>query len=198
MDKTFLFFNSNFFIALITLLVGSFAIYLYIKQKRDYKRDAANIILMEIRYAEKTINDMKINGVVISLNMESLLPSNSWFKYNHLFIKNFDRDELDLVNNFYNQCSTIDSALMQLSVSKQIEQKSGFIQQGLIQIAKDAISEADYDNKKKNFLKIIEKEPYVFPPGAPIKTIKKGLSNLATITTTTVGSKLKRIAKIAN
>ena len=126
------------------------------------------------------------------------MPINSCIKYNHLFIKDFDRDELDLINDFYNQCTIIDNALTQLSVSSQIEQKVSFVQQGLVQIAKDAISDVDYENKKSNFLKLIEKEPYVFPSGAAINAINKGLSYLMKITTTTSGNRLKNIANITN
>ncbi len=85
------FLNNN--IGVATFLVGFFAIFIYLKQKWDYKRDAASIILMEIRNAEKVIDLMKKHGVAISESMEKLLPSNNWIKYNYLFIKNFDRDE---------------------------------------------------------------------------------------------------------
>lgn len=44
------FLNNN--IGLITLVVGLSAIYLYLKQKVDSKRDIAKLILQEIRYAE--------------------------------------------------------------------------------------------------------------------------------------------------
>jgi len=47
------FFNSN--IGVVTLLVGLFAIYLYLKQKKDYKKNAAKLILQEVRYAEQKI-----------------------------------------------------------------------------------------------------------------------------------------------
>lgn len=194
----FYFFNSNFFVAIATLIVGGFAICLYLKQKKDYKRDAANIILMEIRHAEKEIEQIKLN-IVKSFNaIKLLLPTNNWAKYNYLFIKDFDRDELDLINNFYNRCSAIDNALSQMSISKQIEQKTGYIQNALVEMAKSCLSQADFDNKKKLFLKIIEKEKYVFHPSAPISIIVQGLNNLVTITTSTVGNKLKKIAKISN
>lgn len=190
------FLNSNFFIALITLTVGGFAIGLYIRQKRDFKRDAANIILMEIRHAEKEAERMKAVGVESSNTVKIILPTNNWIKHNYLFIKDLDRDELDLINNFYNQCSAIDGALSQMSISKQLEQKGSCIHNILVQIAKDAISQADFDNKKKNFLDIIHDEAYVFRPDAPLNTIIKGLNNLTMITTSTAGGKLKKIAKL--
>jgi len=189
------FFNSSVFIALATFAVGIFAYIIYTKQKRDYKRDAANIILMEIRHAEKVVEQMKMGSVAITNTTKILLPTNNWIRYNYLFIKDFDRDELDLINNFYNQCSSIDSGLSQMSISKQLEQKGSSIQNTLAQIAKDSISKADFDNKKKNFLDIIVKENCAFYPDAPRSIINQGLNNLTMITTSTIGNKLKKIAK---
>jgi len=188
--------NSNFFMAFVTFLVGSFVIYLYIKQKNDYKRDAASIILMEIRHAEKVVERMKMSGITVSVSIDSILPTNNWSKYNYLFIKDFDQDELELINNFYNQCSLIDNALMQINLSRQLEQKANYIHQSLVQMARDSISDADFENKKNQFLPRIEKESYVFKPRAPLDEIVKGLNNLRFVTTTTAGEKMKRIARI--
>jgi len=189
-------YNSNLFLAVITVLVGFIAYLLYRKQKKDYKRDAASIVLMEIRNAERVIERMKSQGVQISSSVEEILPTNHWVKYNYLFMKSLDKDELDLVNNFYNKCSVIDKALSQMSTSRQLEQKGGYIHQAIVQIAKEAISEADLQNKKKIFLAIIQKEGWSFRPNAPIDTIVKTLNSLDKITTSTAGSKLKRIAKL--
>ncbi len=190
------FFDSNFFVALVTFMVGSFAIGLYTTQKRDYKRDAASIILMEVRHAEKIIERMKLIGVSVSVSTDALLPTNNWPKYNYLFIKDLDRDELDLINNFYNQCSMIDNALTQMGLSKQLEAKAGYIHETLAKIASSSISMADYENKKRNFLDLIQNDPYVFQPTAPINLIGKSLGSLSSITTSTAGARLKRIAKM--
>lgn len=150
---------------------------------------------MEIRHAEKIIEQIKKGTMSIPFG-DSLLPTNNWEKNNYLFIKNLDRDELDLINNFYNQCSQIDKSITQLSVSTQLEQKASCIHQTLAQIAKESIGQADFDNKKKNFLNIIEKDPYSFSPRAPKDRIAMALNNLINVTTSTAGNKLKKIAKI--
>ena len=59
--------------ATTTLVVGGVAIYLYIKQKVDFKRDAASIILMEIRQAEKEIERIKTDGIKISSTVKKFL-----------------------------------------------------------------------------------------------------------------------------
>ena len=49
------FVNSSFFLALVTFFVGGIAIFLYLIQKINKKRDASRIILQEIRRAEDII-----------------------------------------------------------------------------------------------------------------------------------------------
>jgi type II secretory pathway component PulF len=52
------FLNDN--LGAVTFVVGFLAIYLYLKQRRDRKRDAARLILQEIRYAEQQIRNFRI------------------------------------------------------------------------------------------------------------------------------------------
>lgn len=110
----FNFLNSNFFIALVTFCVGSFAIYLYVKQKRDYKRDAAKLILQEIRYAEQKIR--KYREVRKYKLYDRLLPTNSWNDNIHLFIKDLKEvQNLDLISDFYAKASYIDTIIATIS-----------------------------------------------------------------------------------
>jgi len=192
------FLNSNFFLALTTAIVGAVAIFLYIKQKKDKKRDAANIILMEIRKAEQIINNYKKHGVVIGVTMNKILNQNSWNRYNYLFINYLDRDELDLINNFYATCSKLDNTIEQLDTSHQLREKSNAVHSTLSLIAKDAISKADFQDKKSKYLGNILEDGFSFNANALIDSVTKELSSLGFVTTTTVGAKLKKIAKLKN
>ena len=194
--------NSSAFLGTITLLVGSSAIYLYTKQKKDYKRDAANIILMEIRHAENMIEQLKKGS---STSMDTpLLPNNNWNTHNYLFIKDLDRDELDLINNFYNQCLLIDKALPQLNINFQLEQKSNHIHNTLVQMALSESKVSDdektnihsFNQKKQRFLKIIENDGHAFAPILPREKINMALGGIDKITTSMAGNKLKETAKI--
>lgn len=187
---------TNLYTAIATFTVGLFAIGLYIKQQEDQKRDAANIILMEIRYAEKLIDRFSGSGVVTDFQ-NKIIPTENWYKYNYLFIKDLDTDEIDELNNFYNQCHLIDKGLGQLSVYKQLEQKSEAIHSAIVNIAKESLGSVEvYKNNRDAFIGIINKEPYIFNPDAPIQTIIKAMGNIRFITTSTVGAKLKKIAKL--
>lgn len=100
--------NKN--IGLITLFVGGVAIYLYLKQKRDYKRDAAKLILQEIRYAEQQIRIAKDHGYIYYL-ASKILPTNSWNQNIHLFIKDLKETDMDLISRFYGAANYLDKLI---------------------------------------------------------------------------------------
>jgi hypothetical protein len=114
MDSLINFFDSNFFVALVTLLVGVAAYILYRIQRRDHKREIANIILLEIQGAER-----KLKLIRKSLNEDPptlpndlrLLPIETWSANNYLFIRDFDRDAWDAIADFYAKCQLIDETI---------------------------------------------------------------------------------------
>jgi hypothetical protein len=186
-------FNSNFFVSLVTLIGGLVAYFLYKKQKNDFKRDTAGIIVTEVRYAEKMIDGIK-NGKI--QEFQTILPTNNWNKYNYMFMKDLDSDELDLINSFYNQCNILDNALRELSISRQLEYKATAIQTALSEIAREVRDQSEYIEESKKFIDFISNEKYVFQPQASVTLMTTAISNLTFITTSTVGAKLKKIAKI--
>lgn len=110
--------NSSFLTASVTLLVGGVAIYIYLKQRRDTKRDAAKLILQEIRYAEGEIRKAREKeGGTYPLAIR-LLPTNSWNKNIHLFVDDFNSPELDIISRFYSQVEYIDSIIQAISDQK--------------------------------------------------------------------------------
>ena len=131
--------NSNFLSVVATIFAALVAYIIWIFQKRSDKRDIAQIILMEIRNAEKNIISMNGNKI---LNPDIiLLPTNNWVRKNYLFINDLDTDEFDLINNFYNKCSLIDKSLSQLDTGIQLDQKSNHIQNKLSEIALNVMLE---------------------------------------------------------
>ena len=84
--------ESNFFTGVVTLVVGFFAIFVYYRQKNDQKRDAAKLVLQEIRYAEQTIRIAKEHNYDYYL-ANKLLPTNSWHKNIHFFVHELKETE---------------------------------------------------------------------------------------------------------
>lgn len=101
-----IFINSNFFVGLMTIVVGVSAIYIYLKQKRDKRREAARLILQEIRYAEQQIRIFR--GADRYELYIRLLPTNSWNENIHLFVKDLEEHEIDMISSFYARAKYID------------------------------------------------------------------------------------------
>ena len=101
----------------VTLIVGSFAIYLYLKQKTNHKRDAAKLILQEVRYAEQKIRNARNHNTDYYL-ADKLLPTNSWHNNIHLFIKNLKESEIDLISGFYSHAAYLDVVISKISDQK--------------------------------------------------------------------------------
>ncbi|HEY4504312.1 MAG TPA: hypothetical protein VJI73_00900 [Candidatus Paceibacterota bacterium] len=148
MDYLISFLDSNFFIALTTSFVGSLAIYLYYRQKREYKRDAALLILQEIRYAEQQIRGSR----AYSQNAENyplsskLLPTNSWYKNIHLFMGDFEQSQVDCISRFYSQVEYVDRVIEGISNYKTsiIEEEIVNEQTGLIMVAEEILPDRVY------------------------------------------------------
>lgn len=110
------FLNNN--IGVVTFLVGFVAIYLYIKQKTDKKRDSASLILQEIRYAEQQIRNYR-NSQPNQYNLaDRLLPTNSWNDNIHLFIQSMEENEIDMISSFYAKAKYIDFLILKRSEQK--------------------------------------------------------------------------------
>jgi hypothetical protein len=105
--------NSNFFVGSITFFVGGLAFYIYTKQKIDAKRDAAKIILQEIRRAESIISDYKQQGRYQFA--KKIIATNSWNKNIHYFVGDLDNDELDRISDLYSTGEYLDSLIKQIS-----------------------------------------------------------------------------------
>lgn len=105
--------NSNFFVATVTIAVGSLAIYIYKKQQSDAKKDAANIILLEIKNAEAQLVQAKEIILRDKIIPESIfaMKTSSWNKYGYLFIRDLTDEEWRLVNSFYERCRQYDEVV---------------------------------------------------------------------------------------
>jgi hypothetical protein len=100
----------------VTLVVGISAFILYFKTRSDTKRDAAKLILQEIRYADQRVRNYRTYN---SYNFtEKILPTNSWHKNINLFIQNLSESELDLISKFYSSATYLDDVIKSIAEAK--------------------------------------------------------------------------------
>lgn len=106
-------FDSNATVAVATIITGLAAFFVYRRQRRDAKRDAANTVLMEIKSAERkliAIKDRAARDKMLPEN-EFVMRSESWSRYKYLFISDLDRDDWDSISEFYYNCQLYDEIL---------------------------------------------------------------------------------------
>lgn len=139
------FFDSNFFVALVTGGVAFVAVFVYKKQQHDQKSDAASIIFQEIKNAEAQLAQAKEIFLKDKAVPESifLMKTSSWEKYGYLFIRNFTSEEWQLVNNFYNKCKQYDEVVEYSNTffKKNEEQVRVNLHQSLANYTSDLVSE---------------------------------------------------------
>jgi hypothetical protein len=205
----------------VTLLVGFVALLVYQKQKRDNKRDAANILLIEIEGAEKQLQVLKDGGTPKGLKESFyLMPSASWSKYRHLFARNFTAREWDIITNFYARCKQFDEAVTWNGtfIRQDIEAYRTSINLALalaaltcVQAIDDTSEGADSDEHDKiaaadnKYVVLRERltrlymEPknlYTYDPQKPINDAVGAIGSVdGTISTSTIGTKLRKTAK---
>lgn len=101
---------------LITLFAGFFAFILYWRTRIDTRRDAAKLILQEIRYADQKVRNYRTYS---SYNFtEKILPTNSWNKNINLFIRILTESELDLISKFFSSATYLDEVIKSIADSR--------------------------------------------------------------------------------
>lgn len=106
-------FNSNLFSALATILTAVVAISLFYWEQKKKKRDAAKIIVQEIRRAEDIINGFKeFSSYKFT---RKIIATNSWAKNIHYFVGDLEQDEIDKISNLYSTGEYLDSIIIKIS-----------------------------------------------------------------------------------
>lgn len=174
MNNIILFFNSNFFVAITTIIAGITALLVYFRQKSDYKRDASKSLYSEIVNAERVVKEVKKikqNNNLLSLGTDAgkyALGDSSWERLKHLFVNDFNSNEWEKLNTFFNQKNEYSKTIENISnlFPKNIEFRMQSIQGELAKIATEQADEfskikipTDPTNKEYNeeAKKIIEK-----------------------------------------
>lgn len=98
--------DSNYFVSLFTFSATFIAIFIYYLQKREAKRDAATVILQEIRRAEDSIKSYKTHKHF--LFTQRIIANNSWQTNIHLFVNDLTIDDLDKISDLYSMGELLD------------------------------------------------------------------------------------------
>ena len=192
----------------VTLLVGLIALEVYRRQKRDEKKNAARIILVEIENAERQLSIIKENNNGNISENPRLMTSSSWEKYRHLFGRDFTPREWDTISDFYNRCLQYDKAVEydDSSFYHDIEAFRTSINNALALgaltivtsdggMTKEEIS-TEYGRIKDNLVGAYMDNLHMYSPNKPVNVAARALSELnSNLSLTSVGDKLRKLSK---
>lgn len=187
------YFFQYIFSGLATLVTGMVAWLVYLYNKRDRKIEIATIILNDIVAAEREIHNIRTNKVVNDYTY--ILPVNHWEESQHIFIKNFDSDELSRISNFFKICSLTEESLklMRSYLPIAMEQKVRVTQDKLIELASNTNDKSEYASKKSKVLGVFEPEDYWFSPNTPRLNLINFLQDVEQLSLSSIGTKFKII-----
>jgi hypothetical protein len=187
--------NIEFFKSLITPLVGTVAYFVYRLNKRHEKKNAAIIILMDIRHAEQVVLSILEKGEADTL-LKNIITENNWAKYKHLFASDFSQDEFLILNRFFESCVDISEARTRMLdiFNSGLRAKAEKLQQMLLDIDKPESPEGQ--EKRQQIISYANSEKYVFDPDDPKVRIYKSLQLMGRLSNTIAFEKLKAISGI--
>lgn len=200
-----------------TIIVGLFAWAIYIAQRREHKKDAANAILLEIQSGEDAIKKVRDAVQKDHLDIDvSVIPFESWSTYKHMFVRDFDKDEWDMISDFYNKSPLIDAAIKynKTAFASDVEQIRTNKQRVLASYAEEAVREVTFNVNKEgevvdtqqieeaykakasafNRLYMNQQQDFQYAPIKPINDVKMYLTDFPKLSTSSVGTKLKSLA----
>jgi hypothetical protein len=188
-----------------TLITGAFVIGIYLWQKRDSKIQAARVLLTEIRIAEEKIDQTRdILESNQNTDLPIIFPSKNWKNYSHLFISDFDQDELKLINSFYDFGEIIEDFAIRNNNFFWIttEERAKVTVNEVANLSHDVViskrNEEDIKSSMSTFDNALDKHNLPYVPSKTKNEIKKYLSRIPKITTSSCGQKLKKIARLTN
>lgn len=191
------YFSPEYLNSFITFVVGLFAFIVYFLTKRQEKRNAATIIVMDIRHAERVVLSILEKGSVDTF-VKKIITENNWSKYKHLFASDFSQDDFLAFNRFFESCVDISEArgrILDIFYSG-LCAKAEKLQQLLLDIEEPESPEGQ--RKRNQIISYAHSEIYAFEPDDPKARIYKSLQLMGRLTNTVAFEKLKTISGISS
>lgn len=189
--------DSNAFQTLITLLVGLLVFANYLIVKKDERKKAALVLIMEIRDIEERIENLKV--IKDYYYTSPIITTNSWEKFKYLFAKDLDQDENKLITNFYINAYRIEQerTIIREQITIIFTEKARLVQENIAAEAHKCIGNTqEYLNRATGIADLIFKPNPEFHGQAPRDLLNILVNQFATVTVTSAGIKIKNIAGV--
>lgn len=177
---------------ILIVLVGLVALVIYGLTKRAERRDAANILTMDIVRAEEIVLLVRERNM-LDKAQKRILTENNWTKYRHLFLSKFSYLEVVSFNRFFDACIEIDEAKRRLDVifDAGLIAKASIVQEKIfaIQDSSTPIGQAE----RNKIITQIDDEQHMFLPLEPRDIMIRNISSMSNLSNTPAFEKLQRI-----
>jgi len=185
--------------ALAILLSVYIVWWLYKREQKDKIKNAARILLEEIRQADSALELIKSSSVVHQLTF--IMPNTSWSELKYLFIKKLSDDDLKVITDYYAACSVVEKILNDMKdvTPRAIKAKSSYIQRALVELATKHANdenENEYKLERGKFMQIVLNEETIFEPQTPSVWLKTVVEKIPKFIGNTVFEKLKKIGDL--
>lgn len=181
------FLNSNFLIGLATLSSAGAVVFVYYRELGKKKRDAAKMIIQEIRRAEDCIKGYNQHGFYQFT--QKIVPTNNWALNMHYFVQDLTQDEIDVISNLYSMGEYLDLIISKISDLK----FDGLIAAERQRIA-DVIAKQSHNQASGDAQVMVENKGIIIQNPLWNTWLSEISNKYEPIYHTTVCSKLKKIA----
>lgn len=187
--------NPEYINSVVTLLVGGIALIVYWLTKRNEKRNAATIILMDVRHAEQVVLSILEKGAVDTF-LKNIITENNWNKYKHLFASDFSQDDFSSFNRFFDSCIEMSEARKSMLAifNGALIAKAEYVQHLLLDI--DNPSSQQGKDTRQLIITKANQENFVFDPDDPKGRILRSLQLMGRLSNTVAFEKLRKVAGV--
>lgn len=173
------------------------AILIYKKQKKDEMRNAATIIVMELRSMEESIKSL-IEIKDFYSSSTPIIAKSEWEKSKHLFVKELDDDDFKVIEEFYSLTRRIEEEriILREVIKISIVEKSKALQWEIMKLANEMKekSKSDFDVAVKKMYDIAGKSTPEYGAQFAKNTIENLIGERIYPLNQNAGAKLKKIA----
>ena len=178
-------------------LVGLTALVVYWLTKRGERRDAANILMMDIVRAEEVVLLVREKNM-LDMAQKTILTENNWTNYRHLFVSKLSYLEVVAFNRFFDACTAIDAAQERMVAiyDAGLVAKATIIQEKIFSILDPASPEGQLE--KQRYISQVDQEIHMFSPTQPREIMIRTINSMDTLVNTPAFAKLQKIGARRN
>lgn len=184
---------TNIFVGLVGLTV----LVVYWLTKRGERRDAANILMMDIVRAEEVVLLVREKNM-LDKAQKTILTENNWMKYRHLFISKLSYLEVVAFNRFFDACIAIDEAKKRMDTifDAGLVAKATIVQEKIFSI--QDLSTPEGQSEKQRYITQVDQETHMFIPLEPREIMIRNINSMGNLANTPAFEKLQKIGARRN